>query len=65
MKRMHLLNNAPEVIAASAGVIAAEHSYRHELSVTLNRIHGEIQTFLRTRDLYLGATDALLFPDPR
>lgn len=60
LKRMHILNGMNEATGISPGVVAAEHSYRHELSLTLNRIHGEIQTFLRTRELYLGATASLV-----
>lgn len=57
---MHILNNIVDATGVSPGIVSAEHAYRHELSLTLNRIHGEMQTFMRTRDLYLGATDSLL-----
>ena len=59
-KRMHFLAGLPGSDGISSSMASSEQAYRLELSVSANRIHGEVQTFLRVRELYLNATESLL-----
>ena len=61
LKQVHCLAELDEFPReASASLLSTEQSYRLDLVRILNHVHGEIQAFNRTKDLYVGTVKSLL-----
>ena len=60
IKQVNRLLAADELTELGPGLVSTEVAHRNELIRLLNRIHGDVQTFNRTKDLYIATVKSML-----